>query len=198
MILDQPLSSFIPNKQRTGNRSGGRINNSNGGARRSDLSRAPYNNRVTGSRNNISNTSRRSLGECKFFNTPEGCVAPNCGFTHSLIPGVSYCQFFNTPEGCRRGRSCGFIHSLGNNNSFANQRQPSQRSQTRRNNPQPRNNTEQPRIKALCHFFNSKEGCKAGDACGFIHKEIKPGQTVCHFYGTEKGCMAENCGFLHQ
>jgi len=56
----------------------------------------------------------------------------------------------------------------------------------------------QARFKSLCHFFNTKQGCRLGNQCGFVHKVITPHVTICHFYGTEKGCQAAKCGFIHQ
>lgn len=250
-----------------------------------------------------------SRGECKFFNTIQGCHAVGCGFAHTLIPGISYCQFFNTAEGCRRGNSCGFIHSplagprsmpsplsspygpglnatrghrpprpfidhrkfgaqqqqlsssdLANpppssndpNAIGLNARLPSfapstvghphvnmmegmpslglagggyRTSNTKNPNPMPLNHTQgaslnhngassssvgangslsvfeeplnNPRFNQLCHFFNTAQGCKYGNDCGYMHKIIKKNVTVCHFFGSAKGCQAPTCGFVH-
>jgi len=158
---------------------------------------------------------KKDFGECKFFNTPQGCHAVGCGFQHLVIPGVSYCLFFNTPEGCRRGNTCGFVHSadtalprsLPQTGPAKLRRVPENRpiksapSQFRnQNNAQPGLDDvplNSARFKSLCHFFNSPAGCKFGDQCGFVHKVITPNVTVCHFYGTEKGCQAAQCGFVH-
>lgn len=250
-----------------------------------------------------------SRGECKFFNTIQGCHAVGCGFAHTLIPGISYCQFFNTVEGCRRGNSCGFIHSPlagprsmpsplpspyspglsgsrghrpprpfvdhrknGQLNGLANPpsteptntrsaRLPSfapstvhphvnlmealpiglpgggyRTSNTKNPNPLPQGTSlsqhnagpstnhndlsvvgangttgangglslsvfeeplNNPRFNQLCHFFNTAQGCKYGNDCGYMHKIIKKNVTVCHFFGSAKGCQAPSCGFVH-
>jgi hypothetical protein len=54
-----------------------------------------------------------------------------------------------------------------------------------------------PRFNQLCHFFNTAQGCKYGNDCGYMHKVIKKNLTVCHFYGSAKGCQAPSCGFVH-
>jgi len=157
---------------------------------------------------------KEQLGECKFFNTAEGCHASHCGFQHLVIPGVSYCTYFNTPEGCRRGNTCGFVHShdaLPRSQTIQSEpkkkRSPGSRQirstpiQTRPQNDS-QSGMDEPlnaaRFKSLCHFFNSPTGCRFGDQCGFVHKVITPNVTVCHFFGTEKGCQVPRCGFIHQ
>jgi len=175
--------------------------------------------------NNSSSSQKKQLGECKFFNTYAGCHARGCGFLHLVIPGTSYCQFFNTPEGCRRQNNCGFIHALGaaprsqgqsnsgdqgyqryRRNDIKQVRSGSRNGELKSNHHGQNNNIinnddgevlNQARFKSLCHFFNSQQGCKLGDQCGFVHKVITPSVTVCHFFGTEKGCQAAKCGFIH-
>jgi len=158
---------------------------------------------------------KKELGECKFFNTAEGCHAQGCGFQHLVIPGVSYCTYFNSPEGCRRGNTCGFVHSHDAlPRSPVHQAEPPKKRRSRgsrqiRSAPiqtRPQNDSQpgmdEPlnaaRFKSLCHFFNSPTGCRFGDQCGFVHKVITPNVTVCHFFGTEKGCQVPRCGFIHQ
>jgi hypothetical protein len=54
-----------------------------------------------------------------------------------------------------------------------------------------------PRFNQLCHFFNTSQGCKYGNDCGYMHKVIKKNVTVCHFFGSPRGCQAPSCGFVH-
>jgi hypothetical protein len=47
-----------------------------------------------------------------------------------------------------------------------------------------------------CKFFNKPEGCQAIN-CGFEHRLI-PGISFCQYYNTSEGCRRGNsCGFIH-
>jgi hypothetical protein len=154
-----------------------------------------------------------------------GCIDP-CSIRFSP-QGVTFCQFFNSPAGCRRGGTCGFVHSLDavpskqlknalpGNPAFVRHQPVDDVRDAEHLEKQLKHlsdyyNVEiivaeptqqtanSARFQTLCHFFNKAEGCKAGDQCGFVHKEIIPHVTICHFYRSEKGCCVKNCGFLHQ
>ena len=101
---------------------------------------------------------------CKFFNTKDGCKkGDECEFRHdkTLKP---LCKFFNTKDGCKKGDECEFRHvayktlicRYGNKCRFG---------KCKFYHPK---TTE----KRFCRYFGTKEGCKKGNDCPFLH-EVK-------------------------
>ena len=50
---------------------------------------------------------------------------------------------------------------------------------------------------AGCWYFGRKKGCNRGDACPFVHEQLRE-KRVCFFFNSVKGCRrGENCPFVH-
>ena len=103
---------------------------------------------------------------CKFFSSGYCRFGEGCSFSHAkLAPGklgIS-CRFFQTKGFCAEGSNCRFLHVS-----------PSEQI---KHSP-PVSPTPSPESKTIvCKFHIGFRGCKAGDACPFLHPPKEEDET---------------------